>query len=62
MPRKASPLSSSFIGNFTWSWAWEASTWSWAASIRAKAAAEERTDDVPLSPVAIPEADVAAAT
>ena len=44
------------------SWAWTASTWSWAASIRAKAAAAERTAVVPLSPVAIPEADVAAAT
>ena len=44
------------------SWAWAASTWSWAASIRAKATAAERTTIVPLSPVAIPEADVAAAT
>ena len=33
-----------------------------AASIRAKAAASERTSAVPLSPVAIPKADAAAAT
>ena len=41
---------------------YQASTWSWAASIRAKAAAVEWTVVVPLSPVAIREADVAAAT
>ena len=44
------------------SWAWAASTWSWAASIRAKVAAADRTTSVPLSLVAIPEVDVAAAT
>ena len=44
------------------SWAWAASTWSWAASIRAKATAAEQTADVPFSPVATPEVDVATAT
>ena len=44
------------------SWAWVASTLSWAASNRSKAAAAERTTVVPLSPVAILEADVAAAS